>query len=77
MAVRFDGQNRAILIGGQQSWRTWAPIATLVLCALTGYGATEVVLQLGLGRILATAVGFVAFVANLLNDWPKPEDMRD
>jgi hypothetical protein len=62
---------------GQQSWRTWAPIATLVLYALTGYGATEIVLQLGLGRILATAVGFVAFVANLLNDWPQPEDMRD
>jgi hypothetical protein len=62
---------------GQQSWRTWAPIATLVLCALTGYGATEIVLQLGLGRILATAVGFVAFVANLLKGWPQPEDMRD
>jgi hypothetical protein len=33
-----------------QSWRAWAPIATLVLCALTGYGATEIVVQLGLGR---------------------------
>jgi hypothetical protein len=40
-------------------------------------GATEIVLQLGLGRILATAVGFVAFVANLLKGWPQPEDMRD
>jgi hypothetical protein len=42
--------------------------------ALTGYGAAEIVLQLGLGRILATAVGFVAFVANLFNHWPQAED---
>jgi hypothetical protein len=38
---------------------------------------TEIVLQLGLGRILTAAVGFIAFVANFLNDWPQPEDLRD
>jgi hypothetical protein len=49
----------------------------VALWALAGFGATEIALQLGLDRLVARVTGFTAFVANFLNDWPQPSDLRD